>query len=111
MMLPAFGPFSCRLGCSYCSTFPKTASNHRQTEVQDSSLQTDPHAESTLHTCGKDSNRNPVARITSRIINEAKQPASWRKRHKGGISMALSGTGCGKSRKYRFQGRRGGIAS
>lgn len=35
-----------------------------------------PHTKSQLHTWGNDSKRNPVANMTIRIINEAKQPAS-----------------------------------
>lgn len=34
------------------------------------------HTKSKLHTWGNDSKRNPVANMTSRIISEAKQPAS-----------------------------------
>lgn len=34
------------------------------------------HIKSKLHTWGNDSKRNPVANMTIRIINEAKQPAS-----------------------------------
>lgn len=36
-----------------------------------------PPLKPTVHTWGNDSKRNPVAKMTSRIISEARQPASW----------------------------------
>ena len=39
-----------------------------------------PLTKSKVHTWGSDSKRNPVANMTSRIISEAKQPASWKRK-------------------------------
>lgn len=69
-------PFSYHLARGYCLKFPKIASKIYANKSARSLHMARPHTKSMLHTWGNDSKRNPVAKMTSRIIKEAKQPAS-----------------------------------